>query len=288
MNNEYYVYVYIDPRDYTEFYYGKGKGNRKDAHLKDGRDNEKTRIINEIKEAKLAPIIRVIARDLTSEQALLIEKTLIWKLGKSLSNISTGMHAENFRPNKTLYKELWGFDFRNGIYFFNCGDDGKEIRKWEEFRKHGFITAGGGKVYSDAIRGFEIGDIACVYLSKHGYVGVGRILTKAVAFHDFKINNKSLREMGLMAGYDCVDRPKDKVEYLCEIEWVKAVDRKNAFFEKRSGLFTPISVKASMEEQKETISKISANFKIDIMSLLKGNEKTVQQGDTPESASPAR
>lgn len=31
--SDYYVYVYIDPRNYEEFYYGKGKGNRKDAHL---------------------------------------------------------------------------------------------------------------------------------------------------------------------------------------------------------------------------------------------------------------
>jgi hypothetical protein len=30
---EYYVYVYIDPRNFEEFYYGKGKASRKDAHL---------------------------------------------------------------------------------------------------------------------------------------------------------------------------------------------------------------------------------------------------------------
>lgn len=31
--DDYYVYVYIDPRNYEEFYYGKGKGSRKNAHL---------------------------------------------------------------------------------------------------------------------------------------------------------------------------------------------------------------------------------------------------------------
>jgi hypothetical protein len=30
---EYYVCVYIDPRNFEEFYYGKGKASRKDAHL---------------------------------------------------------------------------------------------------------------------------------------------------------------------------------------------------------------------------------------------------------------
>ena len=32
MNDDYYVYVYIDPRNHEEFYYGKGVGSRKDAH----------------------------------------------------------------------------------------------------------------------------------------------------------------------------------------------------------------------------------------------------------------
>ena len=41
----YYVYVYIDPRNFEEFYYGKGKGNRKEAHLKAKDDSEKTKII---------------------------------------------------------------------------------------------------------------------------------------------------------------------------------------------------------------------------------------------------
>lgn len=33
--SDYYVYVYIDPRNHEEFYYGKGRGARKGAHLKD-------------------------------------------------------------------------------------------------------------------------------------------------------------------------------------------------------------------------------------------------------------
>ena len=41
--SDYYVYVYIDPRNYEEFYYGKGKGSRKDAHLSDSSDSEKAR-----------------------------------------------------------------------------------------------------------------------------------------------------------------------------------------------------------------------------------------------------
>jgi uncharacterized protein len=73
--SEYYVYVYIDPRNFEEFYFGKGKGSRKDAHLMDATDNEKTQRIQAIHEAGEEPIIRVIARDLSEHDAFLIEKT---------------------------------------------------------------------------------------------------------------------------------------------------------------------------------------------------------------------
>jgi hypothetical protein len=77
---EYYVYVYIDPRNFEEFYYGKGKGNRKEAHLKDDSDSGKAKQIKAITEEGLKPIIKVIAKGLTESEAFLIEKTLIWKL----------------------------------------------------------------------------------------------------------------------------------------------------------------------------------------------------------------
>jgi hypothetical protein len=62
--NSFYVYVYIDPRNFEEFYYGKGKGDRKNAHLQDTNDTEKTRRIKAITDAGLQPIIRVIAAGL--------------------------------------------------------------------------------------------------------------------------------------------------------------------------------------------------------------------------------
>lgn len=120
-NHDYYVYVYIDPRNYEEFYYGKGRGERKFAHLHDEHGSEKIKIIREIKRAGLEPIIRVVVKGLTEEQALLIEKTFLWKLGRNLANISSGHFSENFRPKNTLHKELFGFDFSNGIYYVNVG-----------------------------------------------------------------------------------------------------------------------------------------------------------------------
>ena len=118
----YYVYVYIDPRNLEEFYYGKGKGSRKEAHLGDQSDSQKSKRIAEIKKENLTPIIRVIAKDLTEQEALLVEKTLLWKLGKRTTNIASGYFADKFRPHNTLHKELSGFDYQNGIYYYNVGE----------------------------------------------------------------------------------------------------------------------------------------------------------------------
>ena len=70
--NDYYVYVYIDPRNYEEFYYGKGKGSRKEAHLTDESDTEKANRISVIKKQGLEPIVRVIARNLSEHDAFLV------------------------------------------------------------------------------------------------------------------------------------------------------------------------------------------------------------------------
>ena len=59
--NRYYVYTYIDPRNLEGFYYGKGKGSRKSAHVFDVSDSDKARRIRDIKKVGLEPIIRVIA-----------------------------------------------------------------------------------------------------------------------------------------------------------------------------------------------------------------------------------
>jgi len=122
VGNDYYVYVYIDPRNNEEFYYGKGRGNRKLAHLLAQGDSAKVRRIEDIRREGETPRIKVIAADLTQEQAFLVESTLLWKLGKNLTNATSGAFASKFRPQNTLHKELPGFDFNHGIHLVNVGE----------------------------------------------------------------------------------------------------------------------------------------------------------------------
>ena len=162
MSDRYYVYVYIDPRNLEEFYYGKGKGSRSQAHLQDTGDSVKVARIKAIQQERLEPIIRIIARGLTSAEALMVETTLIWKLGRTLTNVASGQYVEKFRPRDTFHKRLARFDFENGIYYVNVGEG--ETRNWDDCLRFGFLAAGGKPKWSDPLRGLEAGDVVVAYL----------------------------------------------------------------------------------------------------------------------------
>lgn len=262
----YYVYVYIDPRNFEEFYYGKGTGSRKNAHLSDDSDTEKAKRIKSIKKEGLEPIIKVIAKGLSEKEAFLVEKTLIWKLGRNLTNLSSGHFADKFRPHDTFHQDLSGFDFNNGLYYVNVGEG--PHRCWADCKDFGFLSAGQDKKWSDPIRTLEPGDIVVAYLKNHGYVGIGRVTEKAVRVNDFKIDGKSLRQLKLKEPniYDNCDN--DKSEFLVKIDWLKSVDSKQAKWKSKSGLFTSQLIKASLQGQLTTRQYLETEFNIKFKDLL--------------------
>ena len=268
--SHYYVYVYIDPRNYEEFYYGKGKGKRKEAHLRATGESEKVKRISAIKKEGLEPIIKVIAKNLTEGDALLIEKTLIWKLGRTLVNVSPGHYSETFRPHDTLHKNISGFDFQNGIYYVNIGQG--KYRLWEDCKKFGFVSAGGSKTtWRDQIMTFNVGDIVVAYLKHHGYVGIGVVKKEAVRPRDFLLGGKHLSEV---KGLQCKNMMHnsanaEKSEYLVKVDWKISVDAKDAKWEKKS-VFTTQLVKASLDNQQQTLNYLESEFKFKFSSLLNG------------------
>lgn len=267
---DYYVYVYIDPRNFEEFYYGKGKGSRKDAHLNDTSDSVKSKRISDIKREGLTPIIRVIARGLSEDEALLIEKTLLWKLGKWTTNIATGSFADKFRPHNTLHKELSGFDYRNSIYYYNVGENrNREHRNWDDYVQFGFISAGQGARWRDAILGFNPGDAIVVYLKRHGFVGVGMIRTRARMIRDVKIDGKQLLSLPLHCKNMDDNSDDDTLsEYVCLVDWIKTVSREAAKWRTSPKLYTTTHVRASLDGQPETIKFIEKEFAVTLSELI--------------------
>jgi hypothetical protein len=257
--SEYYVYAYIDPRNFEEFYYGKGKGSRKEAHLSDLSDSPKAKRIAAIKREGLAPIIRVLARNLTERDALLVEKTLIWKLGKQTTNIATGAFSDNFRPHDTLHKELSGFDFRNGLYYYNVGEG--PHRNWDDYVRLGFISAGQGVRWRDAMLGFKQGDVFAAYLKRHGFVGIGKVMECAKMVRDVQIGGKRLLDYKLICPNLAENKNDPELsEYVCTVKWLATVSRDDAKWNRKASLYTTTHVRASLDGQPETISFLEEAF----------------------------
>lgn len=221
-----------------------------------------------IKKAGLEPIIRVVARGLTEDEALLVEKTLLHKLGKSLTNISSGHFADKFRPQDTLHQELSGFDFQTGVYYFNVGQG--EHRQWIDCMKYGFISAGQGPTWARAIAGFNVSDIFAAYLKSKGFVGIGRIKQRARPIREVKIGGRPLISLPLVCQNmdDNID-----IDEMCEwtavVDWIKAVSADAAISVRGRNLFTTTHVRASLDNQPATRAFLEKEFEVNFAELAR-------------------
>jgi hypothetical protein len=276
----YYVYCYIDPRTGKEFYYGKGNRGRKLAHLRTQGKSEKAKRIRQIRAAGAEPIIRVIAAGLTQDHALLVEAALIWKLGEELTNKISGHYTSNFRPQNTLDNEREGFDFSHRSHFFNVGEhfDKGANRNWEDCYNHGFVSTGYGPRFREQARQLRKSDVVLAYYKDckgskgHGYVGIGKVKAEAVPACEFRIRNKTLKQMlkqeRLVAKNMCHNyHNRDKCEYVTRIKWVHREKREKALWEK--GLFYGLQIRESLENQSKTKSYIERKWHVKFAELLK-------------------
>lgn len=269
IDRQYYVYVYIDPRNLEEFYYGKGCGSRSTAHLASTDDSDKAQRIQAIKDEGLSPIIKIIAAGLAEPDAHLIETTLIWKLGRNLTNRAAGRYSSRFRPHDTLHKQLSGFDFQNAIYYFNVGE-GSDHRRWEDCERLGFLSAGGGKQWRDQVLDISPGDVLVAYLKRHGYVGVAKVTQPARPYQEVRVKGKLLGEFGpLSAGMAGYSDDLDNCEYPIIVDWVASVPRAKAKWKPKSGLYSTPLVKASLDNQQKTISYIETEFRVNLDKILR-------------------
>jgi hypothetical protein len=284
-SEQYYVYVYIDPRNFEAFYYGKGCGSRQFSHLLDTKDSDKTTRINEIRKEGLEPIIRVVAKGLTEDQALLVEKTLIWS-SRGLDNVATGYFKKKFRPSNTLHRRLPDFDYPNQVHYFNVGDG--KYRLWEDNVDYSYVGAGQRKAFRDAIRRLHPGDIVVARLNGVGYVGIGRVMSEATPARDFRVpkfatnkhdRGKLLIDLGLSTAIR--DNLDDDIhcEYMVAVKWIKTVGRDIKYWKKNAGLFAKWgTTSASLAHQPKTIDYVQRCFGVNIEQLANEKEENLLQG----------
>jgi hypothetical protein len=272
-NSNHYVYAYFDPRNYEMLYVGKGQGSRKNAHRANKAGTAKERRIHEIEQAGLEPLIRVVAANLTEDEALLVEKALIWRTGDSLTNVSGGHYAYNFRPPNTLHQSLPGFDTACGIFFVNVGAHFGPHRQWEDGYKYGFLAAGYGRKHSSQLDRLSVGDIVAAYFKKegfkNGYVGVGRVVAPSIPVTGFRYNGRPLNRR-MLKGPDLLHDAEDaaECEYLVSVKWINKVLPENAQFRKKAGLFVARQIVASLSQQPKTRQFLEQQFKVNFKKLL--------------------
>ncbi len=130
-------------------------------------------------------------------------------------------------------KEPW-----NGEYYVSFGP--LRSRDWEDARHFGFISAGGGRWYSQTLRMLSPGDRIWVNIPKTGYVGVGEVTEAVTPAEDFNVRTAE-REQPCLEVLKHADLYKQKIqdpekaEYFVRVRWIDTVPVEKALNE--VGLF---------------------------------------------------
>lgn len=149
----------------------------------------------------------------------------------------------------------------NGEYYVSYGD-----RSWEDARQYGFISAGGGKWYSQTLKVLSPGDRVWVKVPKTGYVGVGRVVESVQPVRDFMVNTDMgevpcLNVLQDAARYEVHADDPEKAEYFVRVEWLDTVPETDAFDE--VGLFGNQNTVCQPTTQKwrHTVDRLKRQFK---------------------------
>jgi len=114
-----------------------------------------------------------------------------------------------------------------GYYYATGGPE--EMRPWEDQRKYGFITAGGGKWYADGLARLSIGDKIFYYQPNNGYLGYGIVTIERLPASEFILPDGRPLTAAVPKPYitDALDDP-DRRAYAVGIDWKRTFDRNDA------------------------------------------------------------
>ncbi|MBM7334675.1 MAG: endonuclease NucS domain-containing protein [Alcanivorax sp.] len=122
----------------------------------------------------------------------------------------------------------------NGEFYVSFGTDFR--RDWDDARRYGFISAGGGTWYSNTLCMLSEGDRVWVNIPKTGYVGVGIVTGERMPLAEFIVEGTPLTELQSTVDYKALaSEPEETTEYVVPIRWELAVPASQAFTE--TGLF---------------------------------------------------
>jgi hypothetical protein len=155
--------------------------------------------------------------------------------------------------------ELW-----NGEYYVSFGQ--ALGREWEDARKYGYVSAGGGQWYSGTLRLLEPGARVWVNVPGRGYVAVGEVTGTALRISEFMvkgddgtevpISQVELRDKRIFQNMD----DDNLSEYLVPVKWIKTLPvdqaiREKGFFGNQNTVCKPTTKKWN-----HTIDRLKQRF----------------------------
>jgi len=152
----------------------------------------------------------------------------------------------------------------NGRDFYVSLGEG-ERRNWDDCRKYGFVSGGGGKWYTQTLKLLSPGSRVFVNIPRTGYVGVGIVKELSVPVKQFRVTVGEKQNPILDAPLEASSMGDnadnlDMCEHLVRVEWIKTVPRTEAYWEK--GLFA-LQHTACRLTSSFTIEKLSRHFGLD-------------------------
>ncbi len=137
-------------------------------------------------------------------------------------------------------------------------------RAWEDARTYGFISAGGGKFYTQTIRALSEGARVWVNIPQTGYVGVGVVTGAAMRFTDAILDAdgeaRALSAQRLSGAYTHSDATTDDdSEWVVPVRWIRTVDERSAYWEK--GLFANQNSACKLR-QEFTLDRLTRHFDV--------------------------
>jgi len=114
----------------------------------------------------------------------------------------------------------------NGEYYVSFGHG--QGRSWEDAVKYGFISAGGGKWYTQTLNKLKEGDRVWVNIPHTGYVGVGIVqdTPRKYSEYEVEINGGKVPFASLDKNaiyHEEFIHDEDKSEYFVTVKWQKVV-----------------------------------------------------------------
>jgi hypothetical protein len=160
---------------------------------------------------------------------------------------------------RAVSQETW-----NGQDFYYSAGGGSQ-RDWADMRSYGFVSAGGGRWYSNTLKQLEPGHRVFACIPRTGYVGVGVVSESVQPVGEFEVQLNGIRRsiLDVPTVAPDIDRNKDDpdmCEYFVRVQWLQTRPPEEAFW--KPGMYANQNSVTRLR-QPLTLEELTREFKLD-------------------------